>query len=100
MHTLATRLALQKDKDDRSNQWNKVQWEIHDIANDSLGREFLKWRANHLSQLGHGIARVARFNLATGGEHARLIAGHEHCVKDIDEGILNKKVFRQKRDDG
>jgi hypothetical protein len=44
MHRIASRSALKQNKKNRSNNRDEVEWEIHDISDDSCWRKLLKGR--------------------------------------------------------
>src|SRR3954468_16743683 len=48
--------SLKNDEENGADDRNEVEWQIHEVANNSFGREFSEWLRHEFTQFGHWIA--------------------------------------------
>lgn len=90
--------ALKHDKDECTDDRDKVQGEVYEVADDGLGREPCKRLAHELAQLSDGIA--SWLDLALFGHEGGLVSADQGAVESVDEGIVDEKVLAEDREDG
>lgn len=85
---------------DRGAHWltgNEVEGQVHDVADEGLGAEFLERTLQDLAKSFHGIA--TGLELPALAHHASLIARDKRTVKRVKQSILKQEVSRDKIDD-
>lgn len=90
--------SLKHDKNERANNRDGSDGQVHEIPDDGLGSELCKGGADKLAQLCDGVA--SRFDLAFFGYQRSLVAADQCAVKGINQGIVDEKVLAQDGEDG
>lgn len=90
---LSTVASLDEDKDCGADDWDEVEWQVHEVADESLNVELLEWAASNLGKAGDGVSSGLEF--ATVGDDARLIASEKCAIENINHSILNNEVAGQ-----
>ena len=94
---LSTVASLDEDEDCGTDDWDEVEWQVHEVADESLHVELLEWAASNLGEAGDGVS--SGLQLSAVGDNAGLIASEKCAIKDIDHGILNDEVAGEDVDD-
>lgn len=84
--------TLHDDKQHSSNDWNKVEWQIHEVSDDGRGAELLKGTLDDLAQFCHGV--IASLDLSTLLHNTGIVASHQRSIKGIEESILKEPISR------
>lgn len=90
---LSTVASLDEDEDCGTDDWDEVEWQVHEVADEGLHVELLEWAASDLGKTRDGVS--SRLKLAAVRNDARLIACQKCAVKDINHSILNDEVAGQ-----
>lgn len=85
--------SLDEDEDCWANNWDEVEWQVHEVANESCKGELLEWATGDLGKAGDATA--TRLELASVGNNTGLIAGEESAVKDVEQSVLHDEVAGQ-----
>lgn len=89
--------SLDENKDCGTDYWDEVEWQVHEVADESLQVELLEWAASDLGETGDSVS--AGLELAAVGNDAGLVACEKCAIKDINHGILNDEVAGEDVDD-
>ena len=87
---LSTVASLNEDEDCSANDWDEVEWQVHEVADESFHVELLEWAAGDLGKTGDSVS--SGLELAAVRNDAGFIACQKCAVKDINHSVLNDKI--------
>ena len=88
---IASGLALQKNKDYSSDNWDEVERKIHYVSDQCFGRELLEGRLDEFPELCDWVIEVARLQLTALGQNSCLSSSDKNAIKRIYQSILDQE---------
>lgn len=90
--------TLNHDKDNCSNNWDKVQWQVHDISDQCRWWELLKRWLHQFPKLRNGIVEISSLQLSALRNDSSLILRYQGSIKCINKCVLNEEGAREEID--
>lgn len=98
MNCVSSSLALEQNEDDGSNNWNEVQWQIHDISDQGRRSELLKWALDQLSKLSNRVVEISALDFTSFRKYACLVPSNQNTIECINQSILDEECSRENVD--